>query len=538
MALPDLPIEGQDPWYDDRTAWDLAVEADLEGRLSETSLNNAYNKPIIYSQAYGLTGVGDEVVGIENFLAAAKSLGAIAMMEQGKTFSISRGIVYNGANWDLNGCTIKPTGPATSLIFSPGYTGGAKITGGYIINGVFDLNAVGHSAIWFVNVEGVRISRNSFSNPVLTSSSIIRLNQNTVSCEVSYNTINQPLDDPLGTYPSMSGISCTSDVVDAQSGGQNNTLTFQNPTNVSRKHRIFKNNVRGGTHGISLYGAEYCTVEENFLDNFGHRGVILSPRARFNKVINNTIVDFGSTGIHMAWGCENNLILGNFLSTTRSTAEGDGIKGYFGCSNNLVANNTINGVTGSASGGGVRFSVGSIRNTINDNRISGCTTGVRLDTLLPSPYYQPTTPPAISGTTIEGNTVIGVTGSDAIILNALGGINITRTVLGNNNLIFHLNGLNIIESSASVASISASNNSIDATNKLIAPRVAAHFTSAFGNEGFPDVTRSTFLQMSESAEPIQPATSDARLYIDSSGGKRRLMVKFATGVAQQVAIQP
>lgn len=30
MALPDLPVEGQDPWYEDRTAWDLAVEAELE----------------------------------------------------------------------------------------------------------------------------------------------------------------------------------------------------------------------------------------------------------------------------------------------------------------------------------------------------------------------------------------------------------------------------------------------------------------------------------------------------------------------------
>lgn len=538
MALPDLPFRGQKPWYDERAAWDNAVETELEGRLSAATLDASYKTPIIYSQAYGLTGTGDEVVKIEAFLAAAKSLGAIAMMEQGKTFSISRGIVFNGANWDLNGCTIKPTGPATSLIFSPGYTGGAKITGGYIINGVFDLNAVGHSGIWFVNVEGVRISRNSFSNPVLTSSSIIRLNQNTVSCEVSYNTITQPLDDPLGTYPSMSGISCTSDVVDAQSGGQNNTLTFQNPTNVSRKHRIFKNNIRGGTHGISLYGAEYCTVEENFLDNFGHRGIILSPRARFNKIVNNTVFDFGSTGIHMAWGCENNIITGNLLSTTRSTGEGDGIKGYFGCSNNLVANNIISGVTGSSTGAGVRFSVGSIRNSITDNRISGCNTGIRLDTMLPSPYYQPTTPPTVSGTVIDGNTIIGLSGSDAIILNALAGINIIRTVIGSNNLIFHLNGLNIMESSASVATISASNNSVDATNKLIAPRVAAHFTSAFGNEGFPDVTRSTFLQMSESTEPVQPATSDARLYVDVSGGKRRLMVKFATGAAQQVAIQP
>lgn len=38
MALPNLPSQGQNPWYIPRTAWDNAVEAELEGRLSEASL--------------------------------------------------------------------------------------------------------------------------------------------------------------------------------------------------------------------------------------------------------------------------------------------------------------------------------------------------------------------------------------------------------------------------------------------------------------------------------------------------------------------
>lgn len=39
MALPSLPSQGQDPWYETRTTWDNAVKAELEGRLSETGLN-------------------------------------------------------------------------------------------------------------------------------------------------------------------------------------------------------------------------------------------------------------------------------------------------------------------------------------------------------------------------------------------------------------------------------------------------------------------------------------------------------------------
>lgn len=39
MALPNLPTQGQNPWYIPRTNWDIAVQAELEGRLSESTLN-------------------------------------------------------------------------------------------------------------------------------------------------------------------------------------------------------------------------------------------------------------------------------------------------------------------------------------------------------------------------------------------------------------------------------------------------------------------------------------------------------------------
>lgn len=56
MALPSLPPQGQNPWYDARTAWDNAVDADLQstgtrltaaestlnGRLSTTTLDTRY----------------------------------------------------------------------------------------------------------------------------------------------------------------------------------------------------------------------------------------------------------------------------------------------------------------------------------------------------------------------------------------------------------------------------------------------------------------------------------------------------------------
>lgn len=42
MALPELPTQGQSPWFTPRNNWDLAVKSELEGRLSETELNATF----------------------------------------------------------------------------------------------------------------------------------------------------------------------------------------------------------------------------------------------------------------------------------------------------------------------------------------------------------------------------------------------------------------------------------------------------------------------------------------------------------------
>lgn len=46
MALPNLPVQGQNPWFADRENWDLSVEQDLEGRLSDPQLQALRASPI------------------------------------------------------------------------------------------------------------------------------------------------------------------------------------------------------------------------------------------------------------------------------------------------------------------------------------------------------------------------------------------------------------------------------------------------------------------------------------------------------------
>lgn len=47
MALPILPVQGQDPWFDERSGWDAAVQSELDGRLSKSSLDSQISREVV-----------------------------------------------------------------------------------------------------------------------------------------------------------------------------------------------------------------------------------------------------------------------------------------------------------------------------------------------------------------------------------------------------------------------------------------------------------------------------------------------------------
>lgn len=488
-------------------------------------------------------GVANDTAAIQAAIEAAAAVRGKVVFSFGRVYSISKILLRTGVTLDVTGATLKArtaTG-VTALVESPAWLGTGHIDDASVVGGSFDANGLVYGAIVIKDANRVRVEGITAYGFPTTSATAIRLDWDTNDCRVLDNTITHTLDDPFGTVPSGVGISCVSNTGDDQSGGQNNTLTFTNPTNLSRGHVISGNRIKGGTHGIALVGGAQCVVSGNVMENFGHRGIILSPRACDNTISGNIIRDFNSTGIHLAWGCERNTIVGNTLRTTRSGTEGDGIKGYFGCSNNVVEGNFIDGVTGSATGAAIRFAVGCLGNVISNNRITGALNGIRIQSKLPAPYYQPTTPPAIVGTTISGNlmTVSG-TASAGIRLVEADGIGIQRISLVGNVVIGGTVGFEIVEATAfAVNSLTAIGNSFAPGTKATLPRGAAHFLSMFGNEGLYEVTRGAYVQMTKATAPTAPASSDVRLYAEDNGaGKTRLMALFPTGAAQQVAIQP
>lgn len=59
MALPTLPVQGQNPWFTPRNNWDEAVKSELEGRLSAAQLSGTFARRVsVDVRDFGAVGDG------------------------------------------------------------------------------------------------------------------------------------------------------------------------------------------------------------------------------------------------------------------------------------------------------------------------------------------------------------------------------------------------------------------------------------------------------------------------------------------------
>lgn len=386
--------------------------------------------------SHGATGDGvtDDTAAIESARAAlaAKGGGVLQFGPAGKRYlvnsiSVSSGIRYSGEGATIIGTSATPEG----IFQAVGWTDGTTISDSTIDGFLIDGGAAARRAVFLTKANYCRVANNRIFNlgvDTAAAQNAIRLHFDTKSCWVEKNHITMGIDSPFGALASSVGIYMVSNTPDLQGGGQNDTLTFASATSLSQRHTITGNVVFNGTHSISLSGATDCVVSDNNVTGPTHRGIILSPIALRNIVANNRIAEFGSTGIHMAWGSCRNVITGNLLTTTVSGLEGNGVKGYYGCSDNVVVGNYINGCMH----GSIRFAMGSVRNLISSNRVVGGDVGIQIQSGLPaaSGYYQPAAVSGITSTTIIGNTLTEC--GKSVEFEASGTAGISGVVLGQN----------------------------------------------------------------------------------------------------------
>lgn len=127
MALPNLPAKGQNPWYDDRNAWDTSVKSELEGRLSESQLSDNFTRRVTVDvRDFGAVGDGitDCTTAFQNAANFVAPTGGTINVPDGvflinPAVSADIGIWVNEGGFELFSNTVLQMSPQTTLKAKP-----------------------------------------------------------------------------------------------------------------------------------------------------------------------------------------------------------------------------------------------------------------------------------------------------------------------------------------------------------------------------------------------------------------------------------
>ena len=217
----------------------------------------------------------------------------------------------------------------------------------YFVDGFsIDCNGLGRRG-FFGNGNRIRITNNNIYglNNSTNSEQGIRFFKSSSYNTVKDNTITLGMDVPFGTFPSLAGIHFSGTPSSLYAGLDIGDNIIQG-TDLCTHNLISGNVVEGGTHGIHLIASNNNIISDNLMKNQTHRNIILSPLASYNKVDNNQCSEFGSAGIHIAYGSSNNMISGNNLYSSGAlmiaSSGGEGaIQSYVHSKNNTIIGNNI-----------------------------------------------------------------------------------------------------------------------------------------------------------------------------------------------------
>jgi hypothetical protein len=511
---PNLQLHKWAPTdYVKREEWNenFGIIDDKIGILSSNTINVL---------SYGAVGDWDGSSGtdntsfIQNALDALNAMGGgVLIFPYGKKFKVKSLKFYSNIIIELNGSTLvvdpNDTTYKEAIFVSEGWLDGTKTTNDAVIrNGTLDCGNQANYGVFVHQANRVKVLNCKILN---VKKGGIRFNNDTSDCVAAFNHIYLPVDNPYGTIAEAKGIYCVSSTVDSQGGGMNDTLSFTEATNLSQNHLIQGNFIYDGTHSIHLWGAHKCRVIGNFLYKPSHRGIILSPVSHYNDIIGNSVEDFQSTGIHLAWGCQYNNIVGNICKTTVSDLEGNGIKMYYGCKNNHIGDNVVKGTKYA----GYRVSVGCPYNSIVGNRAFNCGTGIELESFINSNsdyynenVYQPATPPVMEQCIVVGNHI--ATCTTGIRIAQRGTVELKRNKIGDNHVTGSTNGVVLIEETTNYAySLNITGNSIQgsSTADWTLPRGTNHCTEFSGNTGYNFIKQGYMVFWYDNNNFVRTATS-------------------------------
>lgn len=308
-------------------------------------IENKVNNTFVSVTEFGAIGNGtDETVKIQNAIDFAAVNKKVLVFPSG-TYGVMSLVIKQGTvGVQSYGATLKSLGKAGEGIFSGSLSTSVS---NYFIDGfTLDCDNKGRRGI-FCKGSYIRISNNTIKglDEAGVSDGGIRFHFGSSFNTVENNTVIQGMDLPFGKHGALVGIYFSGKSSNIYAGLDTNDDVVE-PTEPCEYNTVKNNYVYGGTHGIHLAGAYHNHISENKIENQTHRSIILSPLASKNVINDNDCINFGSAGVHMAYGSSGNKVSDNRIYSDgnfqigSSGGEG-GIQAYIHCKDNHIIGNKI-----------------------------------------------------------------------------------------------------------------------------------------------------------------------------------------------------
>jgi parallel beta-helix repeat protein len=292
-------------------------------------------------------------------IAYAASIGAGVDLS-GMSYPITNITIQNGLRFLRNGKLI-PSGSFGSgaVQFAGGTIGGANVTRCSVSELEIDCTAAPIRGIYGEGVTYCEVKNNTIYGMTASTTAGILLRDSS-----SYNKITDNTTISTAYATSGVGIYLYGTPVDSYFGYFTNaTGNVTQSVTPCKFNQITNNRIYGGQQGIACEGSEQNVISNNSIEAARDRGVIMTSAVR-NTVTGNNIYDTHSSGIHMAYGSNQNVVTGNSIKLAASVGEA-GIQCYVGSGGNVITGNNISATTSF----GIYLAVSSNFNTVSDNRI-------------------------------------------------------------------------------------------------------------------------------------------------------------------------
>jgi len=311
-----------------------------------------------FSEQFGAIGDGnaDDTLALQKALDAATKVNGSVNGLAGKIYKISKLIVRHGLkSFESLGATLKSSGKTNAHLYSatkPEFLKQAVIlieglaTGGVQAKDIrlsidIDMNAGDILALAVDGADGIEIIKTHIygiaPHPTHDQRGI-RIDNSSKNVKVLYNTIQGP-DNPTRRCHL---IECLGEATTPFGGFF--TGVFSPSDHPTLKNQFKGNRLIGGSYGINLYSAQYCSIENNFFKNQNHRSMYIANACSHNVISNNTCVQYLSSGVLLGYGASYNKVENNTLINHDNYGAGAeaAINLNTGATYNTISGNYIN----------------------------------------------------------------------------------------------------------------------------------------------------------------------------------------------------